>query len=347
MQKIINFLLTVLIIFNFLFVSVGAYLYPLASIDAVSIWFLKAKAFYLNNGHIHLHILKNNLYLNTHPQYPLLLPFVFYLLYTIFGGIHEEILAFLNPISYLLILIIVYKLLKRMQFSQTLTLLFTYIYSMFSPLLAQGGRKHSGDADIFIVFLNWLAIFFSYKFIKHKNYGFFYLLVAIIMISSQIKAEGVFLASILLFIPVSKKLKFFSIAFSLIPFALWKMFIYYYNIPNDFYFILPSLQEMAIRSFEIFYYTLKEMLKINNWYVFWPVFFIFLIFGKRKNEFIKRYISSSLILYCGGFFVYYLLSSIPPKIYASTSIDRILLQLSPFYYLIFAETVRNISLKNF
>ena len=347
MQRIINFLLILLIIFNFLFVSLGAYLYPIASIDAVSIWFLKAKAFYLNNGHIPLEILKDNFYLNTHQQYPLLLPFIFYIFYVFLNGINESVIAFINPLFYLLTIIIVYKLLKDIRIKTTLSLALTYVYSMLSPFLAQGGRKHSGDADIFIVFLNWLAIFFSYKFIKHKNYGFFYLLVAIIMISSQIKAEGVFLASILLFIPVSKKLKFFSIAFSLIPFALWKMFIYYYNIPNDFYFILPSLQEMAIRSFEIFYYTLKEMLKINNWYVFWPVFFIFLIFGKRKNEFIKRYISSSLILYCGGFFVYYLLSSIPPKIYASTSIDRILLQLSPFYYLIFAETVRNISLKNF
>ena len=79
MQRIINFLLILLIIFNFLFVSLGAYLYPIASIDAVSIWFLKAKAFYLNNGHIPLEILKDNFYLNTHQQYPLLLPFIFYI----------------------------------------------------------------------------------------------------------------------------------------------------------------------------------------------------------------------------------------------------------------------------
>lgn len=340
MQRIINYFLLLLITFNIFFVSLGAYLYPIASIDAVSIWYLKAKAFYLNNGHIPLEILKDNFYLNTHPQYPLLLPFAFYLLYAILGGVHDEILAFLNPVLYLLILIIVYRLLIKLQFPQVLTLLFTYIYSMFSPLLAQGGRKHSGDADIFIVFLNWLAIFFSYKFIKYKNYNFFYLLIAIIMISSQIKAEGILLASILLFIPVSKKLKLFSIALSLIPFVLWRMFISYYNIPNDFYFILPSLQEMTTRSFEIFYYTFKEMLKINNWYIFWPVFFFFIIFIKSKNNFIKKFILPSLLSYCALFFISYLLSSISLGIYVPTSIDRILLQLSPFYYLIFVYSVR-------
>src|SRR3989344_739821 len=341
MQKIINFLLTVLIIFNFLFVSVGAYLYPLASIDAVSIWFLKAKAFYLNNGHIHLHILKNNLYLNTHPQYPLLLPFVFYLLYTIFGGIHEEILAFLNPISYLLILIIVYKLLKRMQFTQTLTLLFTYIYSMFSPLLAQGGRKHSGDADIFIVFVNWLALFFSYEFLKTKKHKYFWILVSLIMISSQIKGEGLFLVSVLFFIPVSYKLKIFSVIVSFIPFLIWRFFIYYFQIPNDFYFIIPPLGEMVTRSFNIFYFTLREMIKINNWYIFWPVFFFLIIFIKSNNNFIKKFILPSLLLYCAFFFIFYLLLSVNPKIYVPSSIDRILLQLSPFYFLIFVHLVKN------
>lgn len=341
MQKIVNYFLLLLIIFNVVFVSLGAYLYPIASIDAVSIWFLKAKAFYLNNGHIPLDVLRDKFYLNTHPQYPLLLPFIFYIFYVLLNGINETIVAFINPLFYLLIVIVVYKLLKEMEFKTTLSLILTYAYSMLSPFLAQGGRKHSGDADIFIVFLNWLAIFFSYKFIKHRNHRFLYLLIAIIMISSQIKAEGILLASILLFIPVSKKLKLFSIVFSLIPFALWRMFISYYNIPNDFHFILPSFQEMAIRSFEIIYYTLKEMAKINNWYIFWPVFLILTIFGKRKNEFIKKFISFSLVLYSGGVFILYLFSSLSPNIYVPPSIDRILLQLSPFYYLILAETVKN------
>lgn len=159
------------------------------------------------------------------------------------------------------------------------------------------------------------------------------------MISSQIKAEGIFLVCILLFIPVSKKLKSFSIVLSLIPFTLWRIFILYYNIPNDFYFILPSLGEVIIRSFNIFYFTIREMTKINNWYIFWPVFFFFIIFTKSKNNFIKKFILPSFFLYCVLFFIFYLLLSINPELYIPASIDRILLQLSPFYYLIFAYCV--------
>lgn len=341
MQELINRILFILIAFNILYVFQGAYLYPLASIDAISIWYLKAKAFYLNHGHIPLAMLKDNLYLNTHPQYPLLLPFIFYLIYILLSGINETIIAFINPIFYTLTIAIVYKLLRELKLTTTLSLLLTYVYSMLSPLLASGGRKHSGDADIFIIFLNWLALFISFRFIQKKNYNLFYLLILIIMISSQIKAEGIFLASILLFMPIAKKIKVISIMLSLIPFILWRMYIFDHEIPNDFYFIIPSFLEIIKRSFEIFYYTLLEMLKINNWYIFWPVFFIFIIFSTVKKQIFEKVICSTLIIYLGCYFIFYTLLSISPVIYVPPSIDRVLLQISPFFYLIFSTKIRN------
>lgn len=340
MQKKLNYLLILLIVLNVLFVSLGAYLYPLASIDAVSIWYLKAKAIFLEHGNIPIDILKDSLYLNTHPQYPILVPFIFYLTYLAVGGINENIVAFINPLLYLLILFVVYKLLKTIGFNTTLSLLFTYIYSMLSPLLAQGGRKHSGDADIFIVFINWLAILLSFGFIKNKNYKFFWALVILIMISSQVKGEGLFLASILLFLPVAKKVKLLSIVLAITPFLIWRAFIYYNQIPNDFYFIIPSIKDMFTRTFEILYYTLREMIKLNNWYFFWPVFLIFAIFGKWNNAFVNRFILPSLTMIIGLFFASYFFSSINPLTYVPSSMDRVLLQLSPFYFLIFAMLIK-------
>jgi len=319
----------------------GAYLYPLASIDAVSIWYLKAKAIYLEGGRIPIDILKDALYLNTHPQYPILVPFLFYILYTFLGGINENIISFINPLVYALILFIVYKLLRKMELGITLSLLFTYIYSMLSPLLAQGGRKHSGDADIFIVFINWVVMFLSYNFIKNKNYKSFWSIVVLIMISSQIKGEGLFLISALFFMPVGKQTKTIAIILSLLPFLVWRIFIYYFQIPNDFYFIIPSLGNILFRTFDIFYFTIMEMIKVNNWYIFWPVFALFAISAKSKNKFINNFILPSFVIICGLFFIFYLFLSIEPKIYVPPSIDRILLQLSPFYYLIFVNLVRN------
>lgn len=340
MRKILSYFLLSLIIFNVLFVFLGAYLYPLASIDAVSIWYLKAKAFYFQQGNIPISVLKNALYLNSHPQYPLLVPFLFYIAYFFLGGIKENVIAFVNPLLYALTIYVVYKLIKKLNFSTIFSLLFTYIYSMFSPLLAQGGRKHSGDADIFIVFLNWLSIFLAFNLLKERKKIYLYLLIVIIMISSQVKAEGVFLSSILFFIPFSKRLRLFSIVISILPFVAWRLFIYNNHIPNDFYFILPSIGDLVSRSFNITLYTVKEMLKINNWYIFWPLFWLSLTLIKIKKDFIGKMIIPSLVLYTSGFLIFYLFLSISPKIYVPPSIDRVLLQLSPFYFLIFANIIR-------
>ncbi|MCL4353902.1 hypothetical protein M1349_00330 [Patescibacteria group bacterium] len=325
----------------------GAFFYPLASIDAVSIWLLKAKAFYLWHGNLPLDILKDSVYLNSHPQYPILVPFIYFSLYFLFGGINEQIIAFINPIFYVLVLLVAYKVFRKLNFNQIQSLLFTYIYSMFSPLLAQGGRKHSGDVDIFIVFLNWTAILLTLNFIKTKSNKILGLIVFLIMIASQVKGEGIFLATLLFFLPIKRNLKLFLITISFIPFLVWRLIVFNYGIPNDFYFLVPSVSEIFNRSFNIFYYTLREMLKINNWYVFWPVFLTFLVFIRSKNNFMNKIIGRSLILYSLLFFIFYLFSSVPPNSYVSSSIDRILLQLSPFYFLIFADLVKTVLSNNF
>lgn len=339
MQKIINNLLFLLILFNVFFVIAGAIFYPLASIDAVSIWFLKAKAFYLYKQ-LPLSILKDNLYINTHPQYPLLFPFMIFIFYTLLGGINETLISFINPLFYVLTIFVIYKLFRALKFEKTFSLLLTYIYSMLSPFLAQGGRKHAGDADILILFINWLAIFLSLKFIQKKSYRMLSLLIILVMISSQIKGEGVFLASILLFLPLARKIKVFCVIVSLIPFLLWRITINYFGIPNDFYFIIPSLTNILPRTLNIFYYTFLEMIKINNWYIFWPTFLILILFYRAKDVFVNKFVLRSLTLISALFFFFYFFLSVDPKIYVPASIDRILLQLSPFYFVIFAKLVK-------
>jgi len=340
MRKIINYILAILILFNGFFVAVGAILYPLASIDAVSIWLLKAKAIFLVHGALPINILTNNIYLNTHPQYPLLIPYFFSFFYFIFGQVNDKLAVLTNPVFYCLTIFIIFKLLRKMQFNTTFALLFTYIYSMFSPFLAQGGRKHAGDADIFIVFTNWLSLFLAFNFFKNKSYKILSLIIILVMISSQIKAEGLFLASIILFLPLKRKVKLMSFVISLLPFLVWRGIIAYYKIPNDFYFLIPSLQEIVMRIFQIAYYTLREMIKINNWYIFWPIFACMIILVRSKDKFINKFVLPSLGLMSLGFFVFYLFLSVSPAIYVTSSIDRILLQLSPFYFLIFAVLIK-------
>ena len=259
----------------------------------------------------------------------------------ILGSINTSVVAFINPLLYLLVLSITYKVFRQINFSKTYALLFTYCYSMFSPLLAAGGRMHSGDADIFVVFAYWISIFLTFKFLETKNYKYFWSLIISIMIASQIKAEGIFLIAILLFIPVIKKVKLFSLFISLFPFILWRLIIYYSQIPNDFYYIIPTFQTLLLRSFEVVYFTAKEMINVNNWYIFWPVFLLFSLFGKIKINLQTRILLLTLSMMSAFLLINYLFSNIDPHIYVSSSIDRLLLQFSPFYFIIFAMLVKN------
>ena len=86
MSKLTRNFLLVLIAINFAYLISGVIHFPLRSIDVYSIWMLKAKVFYLNEG-IDWEFLKNTDY--SHPQYPILLPFIFYQIFKIAGAFRE------------------------------------------------------------------------------------------------------------------------------------------------------------------------------------------------------------------------------------------------------------------
>lgn len=347
MLKVFKYLLLFLILLNIIYAFVGAYFYPLSSIDAVGIWLLKAKFFYLSNG-FPLGFLKDISFVYSHPHYPLLLPFVFYIFYFFLSGVKEQLIVFIYPFTFVFILFILYKLLRKLDFGQILSLTFTYVYSMFSPLLAQAGRKHAGEADIFILLANLLIVFIALKIFKnkHKNLGTF-LIVLIIMIASQIKLEGIFIAATLIFLPIPKKTKLIAGIVSLIPFLIWNFIAIYLRLPNDFYFLIPPLKEISFRIFAISGYVLFEMIKVNNWYIFWPVFLLSIMLIKTKNGFLKKFIIPSFLIISLLYFCVYVFSSINPAVYVPSSIDRVLIQISPYFFLWLALLIKEILPKRF
>jgi hypothetical protein len=200
MQRLISKIILFLIGLNFFYVLSGAIHYPLASIDVYSIWLLKAKAFYVYNG-FPLEFLQNIGY--SHPHYPVFLPWFFSLIYKIIGGVNEYYVLVLYPFVYLVILFLACRFFTKIGLSKTISLFFVYIYSMLSPLLAQGGRYHAGLADIVLVLLYWIGILVAYEIARKKGSNFVWVLVLIVAIASQIKLEGVFFAWTILFFRIN------------------------------------------------------------------------------------------------------------------------------------------------
>ncbi len=337
MHKAIKYILIFLISINILYVLSGSLVLPFTNIDGIGIWFLKAKAFYVEHGFPYF-FLHNHVYLYSHQQYPLGFPFLVSLIYVLLGGINEKFIFLIYPIIYSTILILLYFILKQI-FNDLFALLFTYIFSMFSPLLAEGGR-FAGQVDIFILFANVIFAYFIYN-VKNVN-KYLWLLVLLIMLVSQIKSEGLFLSLFLLFLPITLKNKLTAFVISFIPFIIWQVVIYLLKIPTDLYYHFYSLSFLMLRIYVIIIYFGKELVKVNNWYIFWILFVFMLPFINKANKKVKSIIVplylTTLLLYI----VNYLFASYDTAAYVSSSFDRVLLQTLIWPFLIFAENFKQI-----
>jgi hypothetical protein len=89
------------------------------------------------------------------------------------------------------------------------------------------------------------------------------------------------------------------------------------------------------------------MIKINNWYIFWPVLILAIILIKTKNAFLKKFVIPSFLMISALYFGVYLFSSINPAAYVPSSIDRVLIQISPYFFLWFALLIKEILPKRF
>jgi len=339
MRKIVKYLLLFLIFINFLYCLSGVIHYPLGSLDEVSIWMIKAKLFY-QNGVFPLNQLNSIGY--GHPQYPILLPLVFYWIFKFFGAFWEMYALIFYPFLYLLVLFLCYKTLIILKIEKTWALLFTYLYSMLSPLLAMGGRLHAGEADIFIVLAYWLVMLFYLHFLKNKQNKWLIFIVLTIIIASNVKTEGLFLSAIFLFVPTNKFKKILYFSLSIAPGVLWILVIKKAGVYSDLGFQFPAFMEILRRIYFVVYFTIREIFKIQNWYIFWPMFGLSLVYYRKK--FLNTFRVNILML----FLIYlmigcnYVFSLLPPDYYVPSSIDRLLLQLSALYFPIFAYQTRQI-----
>lgn len=339
MQKAVKIILLTLIFINFLYVLSGAIHYPLVSMDVFSIWLLKAKEFYING----IFPLSNlNKFPYSHPQYPILLPLFVSFIYIFLGGVNEITVLTIYPFIYLAILFLTYKFFIKSKINETYSLLFTYIYSMFSWLLAAGGRMHAGEADIFLVLIYWGILHLAFNFYKDKQRVWGFWIAILIIVASQIKMEGVFPVVLFLFLPAKAKDKFVWILISIIPSLIWTLIRIKSGLIADIGFLIPSLSTLIGRFGSLLVLVLKEMANYRNWYIFWPLFWFTIFISKRNDKFFSKTINPFLISISFLFALNFLFSTLNVTNYASSSLDRIMFQVSPFFFIFFIINVTNL-----
>jgi hypothetical protein len=301
--------------------------------DAVGIWLLKAKAIALGNNYFKDVLYKND-YFYSHQQYPLLLPLFLSIFFKMFGFNNNNFILIFYPFLFLTIIYLAYKIFLKNN-SKIVSLFMAYCFSMLPILLSQGGRGLGGNADIFLVLINILIILSIYN----KKY---LLLVLMCGIASQIKMEGVLTSIIILMLPERKKKKILLFLASIFPFVLWRTIVYFFKIPNDSLLYLPSMlivfQKILILIGAIF----KEMVNLKNWYLFWPIFFLLMLSKGKLSNFSKNIFLLYSILFVILLVLIFSFNTENVNVYATSTFDRMLLQITPFLFVIAGEKIKSL-----
>lgn len=330
------FLLSLLLV-NVVYVFLGALHSPLSHIDVVANWLYKANIIYQQD--FSLEFLTNWKGEFAHPHYPVLLPLLFAGIYRILGEVNVLAVSLVSPLIYLAILGMCYWLLRQMNFSQLLSLLFTYVLSMLPPLMAQAGRGHAGMADIYLSALYWVSLVWCWK--AKRQPKLWWALIPVVIVGSWLKTEGVLLVIFLLLPPQKWLLRTIQVGLALSGFVLWQIVIRVYHIPASYELGIPAVWVALEKLLTIIQEMgLELMLNLNNWYIFWWVFPLLMVRGNKEED--DRWLLKILAILLGAFVLMYLVSSVPIAGYVSSSFDRLLLQTMPVWYLLFARGARSI-----
>jgi hypothetical protein len=311
MHKVIWWVSWFVLGINVSYAVTGLWRFGSQHVDAYGIWLFKAKAIQQQSISQVLH---DPQYGYSHQSYPLLLPWI------LSWG---DWALWVYPLIYIAILGVMYVILRAERVSPTTALGWVALMSFMGPLQAQAGRLHAGLGDIWIT----LAVAGCVWAMQRQRW---WMVSGLIVIASMIKTEGIFLVAFLL---VSKKWRW--IIPSMVPFVGWQLGMKWLHISSDVAFGWPGLGRLLSRLGIVAVGAVKEMLHWRNWYIVWGIFWSNLLMGKMA---VGRW-GRVLLLMVGGYVIVYVFASIDVAAYVSSSIDRIMLQLLPLWWVIMATMV--------
>lgn len=308
------------LVINIVYVILGVAKYGSQHVDAYGIWMLKAKAWLVEGG-LPMKLLHDPDYGYSHQQYPLLLPAMMAGWARIFGSV--ESFVWVYPLVYGGVLIVIYQLTQSWGW--------TAAASFMGPLMAQGGRGHAGLADIWLTLLVGLGLLA----VKYKKLGE---LAVIVMIASQIKTEGIFLLALFGGGQLSWREKWPWMLLATLPFFWWQWQVRVWGLPSDIGLVWPGVIQLGVRFGEIVSGVVKEMVNWRNWYVVWGLWWV--SFGQNANWKFQMNEMKILGLVISGFMGVYLFSSVDAATYVSSSIDRMMLQWLPLWWIMLHSNLK-------
>lgn len=329
MSRFYKYMIGSLIFIQFLYVVFGLLNNRLATGDAYSIWFLKAKVLNFDGWGSHfIFFLKDKNYSYSHPEYPLLWP-----LFLSFFGRSDYVYMWTYPLLLILSLVITYKIIMSFT-DQNIALCGVLGLITVIVIERMAGINEVGYADLPLA-LGYLSSF--YFLMKDQNSLYLGILLGLL---GLIKMEG-FLGMILFLIvykPKNKLIYFWAITPSTLWWGLTKVLgltiIYQQNINIDY---LLSHWSSILTIIKLLVSEVLNLKKYGFWLIILLLSFSFQSLDTKVQK-LKFWIVSYLFLLAFS----YSFSPMDIILHWNASFYRIIAQVLPLIVVVGMSTFEKI-----
>lgn len=325
------------------FTFFNAMIKPLEAYDAIAIYGIKSKIFYLARS------VPSDYFVSLaralpHPDYPLNIPLFETYVYLFIGNLNDQLVKMIFPLYYTAALGILYCAVRRFA-GMAYALLFTFLMASVHHISAFAANAYADLPMAYYYFASAVFLFLWFRDTRKvpflvisafmsalagwtKNEGLMYCLINFLMI-------GIFLASN---IRTLKKrdaylcgLYILTVVIVLYPFFWVRNSAHLVNTDVGFAGATPSyMLKQLYKVKTVAYEFQKEFFGPKKWNIFWPVIALALIF-RFKKAFCgtQKYITFSIAIAIAGYTSIYLISPIYVSFIVEKTLSRFLIHFMP------------------
>ena len=346
----IDWILCAAIVVNVVLIFINAVAFPIASWDALAIWSYKAKVVFHES-------IRHSAYFGdptrsfSHPEYPLLVPFLQSYAYYFIGMVDERLVRLVFASLFACLLLSLFSVAGH-SVSRSRRLFLTAIMATTPCFVI---HSISGYADVPLAFFCFLMTRYAYLWIQEGDWRHSVLAGIFAAFTVHTKNEGMALFLINLGVlalfacwnPKKERVRhlilFFVIAAILI--TPWLLFQQKITVVQDDYASRLSFEVLgqnAGRIPGILSAFFKEFIHVREWSVFW--FLAAILFGLRIRAAIRppiSYLTLVLAAHFGLYVLTYWITSWNPEELIPYTITRLLIHIAPVALLLMCQQVES------
>lgn len=343
--------------FEVLYAFFRTLIMPMESYDAIAIYALKSKIFYLAQSipHDFFNSFGN---IVPHVEYPLLIPLAETAFYVFSGSVNDLLVKIIFPLYYLSLVIVFYSVSRRF-LNRRQALLFTFLLATIPQIT---DFATNGYADLPFAFYCSTSVFYLYLWMRQKKDSFLVLSFILSALAVWTKSEGLMFASInavvaAVYMARERTIYAKGCAYIILTVAMTASYIFILRslglaVNSDFVSSQSSLPARLMTGIkripDILYEYQIQFFGPKKWNIIWIVFIAGCILGAKK-VFLKELMPLAvfILLVFSGYSLVYMLSSAPQGFgwHLSTSGSRLFIHFVPIAVFFLAMLFKELKLE--